>query len=71
MFTQLQQRICKRIYTVVIHTTDFNSKCDKMARYGETDGLYGFLWFRAGSDQNKFVINQNDIYPEDLMFFHP
>lgn len=63
MLTKLQESICKRIYTVLVCTTDFNSKSDKMAHIMERlIKLAGFILFRAAQVQTKFVINQNNIF---------
>lgn len=52
MLTKLQERICKRIYTVLVCTTDFNSKSDKMAHIMER--LMGYLgFFYSGQQRSK------------------
>ena len=59
MLTQLQQSICKRIYTLLVCTTDFNSKSDKMAHVMER--LIGYLGsFIQGSKGSKQVCYKSE-----------
>lgn len=52
MLTKLQESICKRVYTVLVCITDFNSKSDEMAHIMER--LMGYLgFFSSGQERIK------------------
>jgi len=55
MLIKLQESICKRIYTVLVCTTDFNSKSDKMAHIMER--LMGYMsFFYSGQQRIKISL---------------